>query len=312
MIDGMDVTVVGAGVIGLNVAWRLADAGHQVRIVAAEPPPATTSAVAAAIWYPYRAYPQADVTRWSGVAYRALAGLARVAGSGVRMRAGREFFRVPTPDPWWKDAVPDVARVPAADLPDGYADGLRLTVPVVDMSVHLPWLSARLAGRGVPIEIARLDMLPAADVVVNCAGLGARELLPDPTMTPVRGQVVVVEQVGLTEWVLDDSDDPRLIYVVPRETTVVLGGTADERREDRTPDPAVAAQIIARCATLVPEVAAARILDHRVGLRPGRPSVRLEREALPGGRVVIHCYGHGGAGVTLAQGCAEDVVALIP
>ena len=24
---------------------------------------------------------------------------------------------------------------------------------------------------------------------------------------------------------------------------------------------------------------------------------------------VVHCYGHGGSGITLAMGCAEDVVA---
>jgi D-amino-acid oxidase len=34
--------------------------------------------------------------------------------------------------------------------------------------------------------------------------------------------------------------------------------------------------------------------------------VRLEAE----GRVV-HCYGHGGAGVTLAWGCAVEVAALL-
>ena len=44
----------------------------------------------------------------------------------------------------------------------------------------------------------------------------------------------------------------------------------------------------------------------RAGLRPYRPSVRLERE----GRL-IHNYGHGGAGYTLAYGCAEDVAALL-
>ena len=37
-----------------------------------------------------------------------------------------------------------------------------------------------------------------------------------------------------------------------------------------------------------------------VGLRPFRPSVRLERERL-GGRSVVHNYGHGGSGITVFQ-----------
>jgi D-amino-acid oxidase len=50
----------------------------------------------------------------------------------------------------------------------------------------------------------------------------------------------------------------------------------------------------------------APVVSVAVGLRPARPSVRLEAE----GRVV-HCYGHGGAGVTLAWGCAVEVAALL-
>jgi D-amino-acid oxidase len=39
--------------------------------------------------------------------------------------------------------------------------------------------------------------------------------------------------------------------------------------------------------------------------------VRLEREEHGDGTPLVHCYGHGGAGVTLSWGCAADVVALI-
>jgi D-amino-acid oxidase len=64
---------------------------------------------------------------------------------------------------------------------------------------------------------------------------------------------------------------------------------------------------------MVPALRSAEVLGHRVGLRPARPSVRLESvphaDGSPGG--VVHCYGHGGAGVTLAWGCADDVVTLV-
>ena len=57
---------------------------------------------------------------------------------------------------------------------------------------------------------------------------------------------------------------------------------------------------------LVPALAGAEVVAHRVGLRPVRPEVRLEVE----GRVV-HCYGQGGAGVTLSWGCADEVAGLV-
>jgi D-amino-acid oxidase len=127
---------------------------------------------------------------------------------------------------------------------------------------------------------------------VNCTGLGARELDHDATLLPVRGQVVVVEQIGLEEWVLDQTDPRRVTYVVPRNDTILLGGTAEEGDEDLKIRPATATAILERCAALVPAVAEAKVLGHRVGMRPARPTVRLESEARPGG-LRVHCYGHG-------------------
>lgn len=309
------VVVVGAGITGLTCARRLVTAGHQVRVVAAEPSARTTSAVAAAIWYPYRAFPQDAVTRWSAAGYRALRELARNPSCGVRLRAGRELFREPVGDPWWRAAVPHLDRVPTDELPPGYRDGYLLVVPVADMPLHLAWLVDRLRRRHVEFTTAQLGALdeadPRADVVVDCAGLGARRLAGDRTLVPVRGQVVVVRQFGLDQWLLDQSDQARLTYVVPRQSTVVLGGTAEPGNHDLAPDPHSARAVVARCAALVPAAALAPVVAHRVGLRPGRPAVRLEAGVLPSGRPVVHNYGHGGAGVTLAYGCADDVVRLI-
>ena len=53
------------------------------------------------------------------------------------------------------------------------------------------------------------------------------------------------------------------------------------------------------------------MLEHRVGLRPGRPEIRLERETLPDGVPCVHNYGHGGSGVTLSWGCAEETLRLV-
>jgi D-amino-acid oxidase len=61
----------------------------------------------------------------------------------------------------------------------------------------------------------------------------------------------------------------------------------------------------------VPEVREKKVLGHAVGLRPGRHAIRLEAEVVGGGGVVVHNYGHGGSGVTLSWGCAEEVVGLV-
>jgi D-amino-acid oxidase len=295
----MRAIVVGAGVVGLTAAVCLREAGVAADVVARDLPQDTTSAVAAALWYPYRALPAERVTAWSAASYAALARLAGVAGSGVRMRMGTELLAADAPDPWWRDAVPDLRRT---------ADGLRFAAPAVDMSVHLPWLESRLRALGGTLArgaVGALDELDA-DAVVNCAGLGARELAGDDSLVAVRGQVVRVAAGGVAEWLLDQSDPERLVYVVPRERDVVLGGTVEEGAEDCAPDPATSAAIRARCAALVPALRDAPVLSVAVGLRPVRPSVRLEAEGH-----VVHCYGHGGAGVTLAHGCAVEVAALL-
>jgi D-amino-acid oxidase len=299
------VLVVGAGVIGLTAAIRLREAGVAADVVARDPPQATTSAVAAALWYPYRAFPRERVAGWSARGFEVLSALAAEAGSGVRMRWGTERVAAGMPDPWWRDAVPTFARTEA---------GWRFAAPVADMSAHLPWLVTRLHALGGAVtarELGALDeALDRAPVVVNCAGLGARKLADDSSLLAVRGQILRVACPAVEEWYLDQADAERLLYVVPRERDVVLGGTAVEGAEGMDADPAVAAVIRARCEAAVPALRGAPVVAEAVGLRPARPAVRLEAEARDSG-TVVHCYGHGGAGVTLAWGCADEVVGLV-
>ena len=302
------IIVVGAGVVGLSCAVRLLEAGHRVDVVARDLPRETTSAVAAALWYPYRALPQDRVTRWAATSYAVFAALAapvEYGGSpevGVRMVPGTEVFTTRQPDPWWRTAVPRLDRVP--DPPAGYVDGWTFRTPVVEMPVYLDWLAGQVAALGGTITRLNLRALPeGGDVVVNCSGLGARLLGADRTVVPVRGQVVYVEQVGLDRWWLDGAGPT---YVVPRERDIVVGGTDHEGEWSRTPSPESAVEILQRASRLVPALRDAKVLRHKVGLRPVRPAVRLERS----GRV-IHCYGHGGAGVTLSWGAADEVVGLV-
>lgn len=305
------VLVVGAGVVGLSCAVRLLEAGRHVDVVARDLPLETTSSVAAAIWYPYRAYPFERVRGWSATSYAEFATLATEPDAGVRLVEGTELHRVATSDPWWDSAVPDLTRVSA--MPEPYVDGWTFVTPVIEMPVYLRWLANRVNGLGGTITRMALKGLPEpAGVVVNASGLGARLLADDPAMLPVRGQVVYVEQLGLDRWWLDGIGPT---YVVPRSQDIVVGGTDDEGQWSRTPEPETATRILERASLLVPELAGATVLRHKVGLRPGRSSVRLEVEPVSAGatsrRRIVHCYGHGGAGVTLSWGCADEVAALV-
>jgi D-amino-acid oxidase len=212
--------------------------------------------------------------------------------------------------------LPGFRRAQPKELPRGFVDGFVADgIPVVEMPVYLAWLMRRvssLGGRLVARTVTTFDeALDRHDVVVNCTGLGARSLAGDDAMVAVRGQVVRVEQFGLDRYLLDEQAPEGIAYVYPRSADVVLGGTREAGTEAIEPDPETARAIVERCAVLESRVAGARILSHAVGLRPGRPAVRLEAERTPGGKLLVHDYGHGGSGVTLSWGCAETVADLI-
>jgi D-amino-acid oxidase len=174
----------------------------------------------------------------------------------------------------------------------------------------MKWLEAQAASHSIAIETRTIENLDAllteASIVVNCAGLGARELTNDETLLPIRGQVVRVEP-GHTRRFIQAGGGQDLAYVIPRQDCTVLGGTQDVGEWDRTVIPETSEAIRQRCIALEPDLANAKVLSHAVGLRPGRPEPRLETEQREAG-VIVHNYGHGGGGVTLSWGCAEEVV----
>jgi D-amino-acid oxidase len=174
-----------------------------------------------------------------------------------------------------------------ASLPAGFAAGWRYTAPVVSMPVYLDYLLGRFRQAGGELRIGHVASLaaaaagPGAPVLVNCAGIGAHDLVP-----------------------------------VPHDGRVVLGGTEVAGDWTAAPDPGTAGRILRDCAAVDPRLATARIIEHRVGFRPARSRVRLEAEdtvATDGSsrRLLVHNYGHGGAGVTLSWGCARAVASLV-
>ncbi|MDG9689420.1 FAD-dependent oxidoreductase [Streptomyces sp. DH17] len=309
---GDEVVVVGGGVVGLTTAVVLAESGRRVRLWTREAAERTTSAVAGGLWWPYRIDPPALARAWalqSLDVYEELA--ARPEVSGVRMVEGvLGETGLDEVDAWAAARLPGLR---AATAEEYGGTGLWARLPLIDMPAHLSWLRERFTAAGGVLETRAVDRLEEveAPVVVNCTGLGARELVPDPSVRPVRGQLVVVENPGVDTWLV--STDPvsgEMAYFLPQPGRLLLGGTAEEDAWSTEPDPAVAEAIVRRCAALRPEIAGARVLDHLVGLRPARDSVRLEREQLPDGRLLVHNYGHGGGGVTVAWGCAREAARL--
>jgi len=252
------------------------------------------------------------VLRWAAASLDVFGALADDPSSGVTLRPGTVVHRTGEPDLWWAPSVAGHRPATPGELPVGAVAGTRCTLPVVHMGRYLPWLLDQCLAAGVTVVPARVDRLGdlAGDAVVVAAGLRSGALLGDDSGVPVQGQVVRLADPGLTGWVLDEDNPAGLTYVVPRGDDVVVGGTAVEGATGLEPDPAVEAAVLARACALVPALRGARVLSRGVGLRPGRPTVRLDRTEVDG-RPVVSCYGHGGAGVTLSWGCAADVVALV-
>jgi len=311
----VEALVVGAGVCGLTTAIRLAEAGMAVTIIATEPPEATTSAAAGAMWGPYLAEPRDRVSAWSRATLTELTHAASEPGSGVRLVSGTEASRTAQEPPGWARLLPGFRPCTPAELPPGFVTGWRYTAPIVDMPTYLRYLLARfeaLDGKFVAGAVTSLQAcLRVAPVVVNCAGMGAADLVPDDTLVGVRGQLVVVADPGITEFFSEDTGlSPDLLYIYPQGNSVVLGGTAEPGVTTRTPDVEAARRILARCSEIEPRLADAEILEHRVGIRPSRPQIRVEEQRTQVGRL-LHNYGHGGAGISLSWGCADELVATI-
>jgi D-amino-acid oxidase len=313
-----DVVVVGAGVVGLTCAVRLQEAGVTVAVVTADDPARTVSAMAAAVWYPTHIAADPRVLDWARRTFDELAAQAAHGVSGVVMRPTRMLLRAPSPQrPWWATAVRDFRAVRPADVSAPFAGEWQFTVPTVEMRPYLDWLLERIATAGGVLLRRRLDRLTdvadLAPLIVNATGLAAGRLADDPSVYPVRGHLVLVSNPGLGTSVRDEDNPAGLTYIHPRSRDVVLGGSFEPGASDCTPSASIGREIVERCAALIPELAGARVIEQLVGLRPARHGgvrLTLDPVGLPGGIRLIHNYGHGGAGVTLGWGCADEVANL--
>ncbi|HEU0275261.1 MAG TPA: FAD-dependent oxidoreductase [Candidatus Udaeobacter sp.] len=327
------VGIVGAGVSGLTCGVVLAESRFRTTIFAREIGRQTTSGAAAALWFPYDVEPKKKIIPWALETYRTLVDLASDPDTGVFMLELRQFSRnrdIQIPD--W--AIPLGARklgaqtltlhwpvhgsygkrLDTARPLQAFQSGFSLKVPLTDTTIYLDYLISRFQKAGGTITenmcFEKLeDADPKFELVINCAGIGARDLVRDNNLKPHRGQVAVVPRIEALPYAVVCDDEP-LVYAIPRTRDCVFGGTND-LSDDLAADSATTMRIVAECSRAL-NIERPDILDARVGLRPYRKSgVRLQRAKLRDGRTVIHNYGHGGSGFTLSWGCAQNLLKIM-
>ena len=333
----MKVAVVGAGVVGLSTAYCLKErfdaAEVAVTVIADKFSPNTTSDKAGALLWPLDLGPSghgsteydAQLKQWTLDTFKFFHSLYHTEAAAeieLSLVSGYEMVSYAAKYPWWKDLVVGF-RCISMDPPEAQ---IFMKTPqshhnlsvwafssyMVDCRYYLPWLMAEFVKKGGMVQQIRLkslDELRDYDIVVNCTGLGAAELVGDHDVYPVRGQAVVVKAPWIKHFVINKEE---LTYVFPRSRDVLLGGTAVSGNWNETVDPATSEAIVSRCAALLPSLRGAEVIGAWAGGRPVRKTVRLEKEERGSGQpLLIHNYGHGGQGVTLHWGCALEVTRIV-
>lgn len=322
----MSVCVVGAGVIGFSTAVCIAEALPfcSVTLVADKFSPDTTSDGAAGILFAakFPDIPLERQKRWFKDSFDHLLAIAQSEHSpeaGVMLSSGWQIFKeVPAEKkPFWSDQVIGFRFMTEAELkrfPD-HKFGQAFTTIKCECSSYLPWLEKRFRKAGGKVERRMVgslrDLGRGYDIIVNCSGLGSKSLVGDKQVYPVRGQVLKVEAPWLQHFIRDGDGKT---YIYPGIHSVTVGGTRQEEDWRLHVDDGDTESILQRCSRLEPSLSRARVLSKWVGLRPSRRNPRVERELVQlQGRTlpVVHNYGHGGWGVTLAWGTALDALGLV-
>ena len=329
------LAVVGAGVIGLSSAYHLAEKFGDtvsVTVIAEKFTPHTTSDKAGAILIPGdNANPGAgtdvDVRtrQWTADTFQRFNALYRseVAGeiqlclvAGYELKNEKDF-----PDPWWKELVFGFRSLPSTspelqmlNIPQSCQTVWAFSTYLVDCRQYLPWIMREFVKRGGTTEHRRLsglDELNDYDIIINCSGLGAEQLVGDREVRPVRAQAVSVRAPWIRHFIVAEKKGEEMTHVLPRPNDVLLGGISQDGNWDETVDPTISEAIVSRCAALLPGLRRAEVIGEWAAGRPMRRAVRLETMETGRAPLVIHCYGHGGQGINLHWGCALNVGRIV-
>ncbi|XP_040409421.1 D-aspartate oxidase [Cygnus olor] len=320
------VAVVGAGLIGLSTALCISEAFPSCRlsVLSEQFSPNTTGDVAAGMLIPHT-YPGTPIhvqKQWFKETFTylfAIGNSAEASEAGIHLVSGWQVFKTPPKDevPFWSDIVLGFRPMSAAELQKfpQHRSGQAFTTLKCDCPPYLLWLEKRLRANGVQVhtrEVADLwELHREYDIVVNCTGIGAHQLVGDPELLPVRGQVLKVHAPWVKHFIRDGDGST---YVYPGIHSVTLGGTREKGSWSLSPDPGTTQDIFDRCCSLEPSLQRAQDIRVKVGLRPSRSSVRLQREVLSRGGaklLVVHSYGHGAGGFSVHRGTAKEAARLV-
>ncbi|RTL45432.1 MAG: FAD-binding oxidoreductase [Candidatus Melainabacteria bacterium] len=315
-----NILVVGGGVIGLSVALRARQAGHDVTIWSLEGATAlpNTSASAYALWVPVytadpRILPITEVTRAE------FAALVSDNQSGIELRTAIVLKQHKGEEPWYAN-VDGFRHATAAELTDQYADGLAIdNTPVIDPEKYLPWLRSRVVAAGVKIEQHEVkqfvDTPSEFDTIINCTGLGTRALTGDTSIFPVRVQVVRVRKDNnqhISVCKTDDEGPNNRCCIVPHADYITIGGFFDGG-ETLEVDESQTQAILDRAMRVEPglKLSAADIIEVRRATRPERSTPWIENTVTTDGRQLIHCTGFNGMGYLCSWGAADTVASYL-
>lgn len=305
------IAVIGAGISGMSNALLLSQQGHELHIIATSFSPNITSNRAAAFWFPYHIRNDKRGIGWCRKSFDFYAAHCSEE-TGISMKKLIKAVKKNTGDEdSWLDFMPEGTVKPLQEdaAPKGYDIAYEASVPLIETQLFLPWIYKQLEGSGATFKHQQIFDLHSItgeyDAIINCSALGARDLCNDKTIIPVRGQVVLLEP-GFPDHIFLDNQTPS--YIVPRKDATIVGGTYEENVYDERTEQESLDDILRRAYSVFEGLENRKIIGNWAGLRPYRPTVRLEVEH---GTNIIHNYGHGGSGYTLAFGCAEDVVGLV-
>ncbi|MFD2823139.1 FAD-dependent oxidoreductase [Lacinutrix iliipiscaria] len=304
------VTIIGSGIIGLTSALQLQKSGFQVNLIAKERYDKTLSSKVGAIWFPFEVGPKKKTNTWATMTYMHYKTEESV-GNGIIFIP---FITAYTPksNTGWTKQLPEgtVRKATKEELPRGMQMAFISNVPLAEPHLYLPHLFEQFLANGGTFkerEISSLEELASLDTyVVNCTGLGAKTLCNDKELHPMRGQILRCEKMAIVSCA-DSTQKGALSYVINRSEDCIVGGTDYENDWNKNNEPADTKLILNRLKGLCQEDP--KIIETLVGLRPRRHSVRFEFDKTHPN--VFHNYGHGGAGFTLAWGCAIELAEIL-